>query len=474
MHLRFALLSLVLLSLTTLRAGELDEWLQNQSQQAFTRMLMNISPAGTVKGVVVASPSQKDPDYYYHWTRDAAITMDVVCTRYMTAQSTEEKKKLEQMLFDFADFSIKNQMASTPSGGPGEPKFHVDGAPFLGPWGRPQDDGPALRASTLIHFAKILLLDGKEDVVIRRLYNGKNDSVIKHDLEYVSHHWNDTSFDLWEEVRGHQFFTAMVQRRALLEGAWLADRLGDPLAAGWYRVQARNLESLIQRHWDAGKGQINATVDRDGGINYKASNIDSAVVLGVLLGETEDGFFSTHDDRVEATVIKMERAFQALYPVNQTGQPGIAIGRYPEDRYDGYSTQGEGNPWVINTATLGEYYHRLARRYLKEGSIEVTPKNYHFLTSLGLTHLNVGEIFQESSGKEPFHKLVSLLVQKGDTFLYRVKFHADAGGALAEQINRHSGFMQGARDLTWSYGALLSAIEHRKPVAYLAKGARIR
>ena len=33
--------------------------------------------------------------------------------------------------------------------------------------------------------------------------------------------------------------------------------------------------------------------------------------------------------------------------------------------------------------------------------------------------------------------------------------------SLAEQINRDSGYMQGARDLTWSYAALLSAIRAR-------------
>jgi glucoamylase len=44
------------------------------------------------------------------------------------------------------------------TGGLGEPKYYVNGTAFTGPWGRPQKDGPALRATTLIAFAKWLIV----------------------------------------------------------------------------------------------------------------------------------------------------------------------------------------------------------------------------------------------------------------------------------------------------------------------------
>ena len=58
-------------------------------------------------------------------------------------------------------------------------------------------------------------------------------------------------------------------------------------------------------------------------------------------------------------------------------------------------------------------------------------------------------------------QLIQALRSKGDTFLSRVKFHVDGTGSMSEQINRDSGYMQGARDLTWSYASLLSAIRQR-------------
>ena len=43
-----------------------------------------------------------------------------------------------------------------PLGGLGEPKFKVDKTCFNQDWGRPQNDGPALRSTVLLNIAKVL------------------------------------------------------------------------------------------------------------------------------------------------------------------------------------------------------------------------------------------------------------------------------------------------------------------------------
>src|SRR5690606_8540189 len=100
-----------------------------------------------------------------------------------------------------------------------EPVFTVDGSVFSGPWGRPQNDGPAIRAIAFIEWAEQLLKEGQRDLVLR-LYNPdlSRHSIIKQDLEYTAHQWQKDCFDLWEEVKGHHFFTRMAQRAALLKG----------------------------------------------------------------------------------------------------------------------------------------------------------------------------------------------------------------------------------------------------------------
>lgn len=57
---------------------DVAEWLAQEaalgSGIAYTGLLANINPPGTVKGVVIASPSNKvnetDNDYFYHWKRE--------------------------------------------------------------------------------------------------------------------------------------------------------------------------------------------------------------------------------------------------------------------------------------------------------------------------------------------------------------------------------------------------------------------
>jgi len=57
---------------------------------------------------------------------------------------------------------------------------------------------------------------------------------IKTDLEYVAHNWQENSFDLWEESNGDNFFTKMVQRKALINGAAFATQMNDTGAAAFY------------------------------------------------------------------------------------------------------------------------------------------------------------------------------------------------------------------------------------------------
>lgn len=407
----------------------LPDWLRHQSDISTERLLDNIGPEDAHPGAVVAAPSRQDPDYFFHWVRDAALVMDTVISLYESTENQPLKDRLERILFHYVDLSRQNQTSETPSGdrGLGEPKFHADGTVFWGPWGRPQNDGPALRAITLARFAEILLDQGREQEVLDKFYRSElpAHTVIKADLEYVSHHWREASFDLWEEVSGHHFYTQMVQRRALVEGARLAHRLGDRRAAAWYESQIPEISKDIEGYWNPESGFIITTKNRVEGIDYKYSGIDSAVILGVLHGYAHDGFFAPQDPRVISTAVKIEQAFRRLYPINQKPEfPGTAIGRYPEDRYTGYHSNGEGNPWILNTNAFAELYYRAAKAARQSGS----------------------------------HDKAVVWARHGDSFLARNRVHANPDGSLSEQINRYNGYLQGAPNLTWSHASFLTAV----------------
>lgn len=410
----------ILFAASAFASPSAGDWLSAESEIAIAHIVKNISPADASPGAVVAAQSRVSPNYYYHWVRDAGLVMDMVVDRYRNSKSPQERYILLGKLEEYLVFSEGLQNVRT-IGGLGEPKFNVDGSAYNEPWGRPQNDGPALRALSFIHWAQVLISENHGDFVRQRLYDGKaaSRSVIKRDLEFVSHHWRDSSFDLWEEVEGDHFYTRMVQRRALVEGASLALTLGDAGAAAWYTGQAQEIEKDLLHFWDEKRGYITVTRNRLAGVDYKNSLLDTAVILALLHGSLGDNFLRFSDYRVQATLEALQRSFAQIYPINQrAGVPGIAIGRYPEDLYGGSDFEN-GNPWPLCTLAIAEAYFRVAAE----------------------------------AGRS---ERAQFWIEQGDAMVSRVKYHAHANGSLSEQMDRHSGFMKSAEDLTWNYASVLS------------------
>jgi glucoamylase len=459
-------------------ADDLGTWLDAETKTAEKKLLAAILD----NGAVIASPSKADPNYYYHWVRDGALATSVVVTLFERVPDQATRQTLFNTLGTCAAFSAKLQVTSnpsTPSGrGLGEPKWETSGAAFTDGWGRPQDDSPALRALTFIRLANILLDGGDPQtaaLVKSTFYDAvlPTNSLIKRDLEYVSHNWQRTCFDLWEEVSGEHFYTRMAQRKALVAGAKLARRLNDPGAADWYEMQAASLAADLLRFWDPGKGYIVVTLNRDGGRDDRKQGLDAAVILGVLHSTPEPGQrFTATDDAVLATAANLTTTFGARYKINQVkadpdGRPlGVAIGRYPEDQYGGSDDAHPGNPWVLCTAAIGELYYRAANDWTRAGQITVTDPAKTFLLTVNTDAFkDIAPNTVLMSTDQMFKTVIAELQAAGDRQLGRIRYHANPDGSLNEQFNRDTGFMQSAVDLTWNYAGILTAAAHRRPPA---------
>lgn len=417
---------LVLIFVTHATAGELSNWLITQKKVSIEKIDQAVCAPDSALGAVFASPSKSNPNYYYHWVRDAALTAKEMLFIFDEASSKSEKDYWLKKLKDYAAFSRRNQLTDNMSGsftdrGLGEPRFSMTGPSVDTPWGRPQNDGPALRALTLIELAYRLIQNGEKPWVEKNLYTSEfpANTAIKADLEYVSHHWQEPCFDLWEEVRGNHFYTRVVQMQALKKGATLARLFGDPNAADWYESQARQIQSTLSQFWTPAQNFILATTQSE---RPEKSTIDMAVVLAVLESEYDDGNFSMLDSRVHDTLAVIESLFSSEYKINQIATDGsgeilgTAFGRYPRDTYDGLNTNSKGNPWFLTTHAVAEFHYRMGR------------------------------------------------LEKGDTYLRRSMFHTPASGSQSEQIQRDKGVNQGAIDLTWSYASFLSALRARSKI----------
>jgi len=397
--------------------GNFEVVLKQNAILAEKYLLQNISRVDTPKGFVVASPTKTDPNYYYHWVRDAALTMQ-------SLSITKTSNYYQPLVLNYIMLESEHQKINKLSD-QGEPKFNPDGTAFSGPWGRPQNDGPALRALTLIKQANFLILQNRQSDALK-LYAPvlPAKSPIKIDLEYVSNHWKTSDFDLWEEVKGNHFYTRSVQAYALAQGADLARKLKDLEAAKWYEQQSKQIHAALGLHWSVEKSIYQATLNSSAfrRKNNKESGLDSSVILAVLHTHNLSSSYGFLDEKIMATFNQLEKKFKNLYPINQEvmtppdGWPilGAAIGRYPEDIYFG------GHPWYLLTSGFAEFCYR-----------------YALLSNV-------------TSVKNRW-KL------KGDQFLARVIFHLDAQGHQSEQFNKITGAQLSAQDLTWSYAAYLTA-----------------
>lgn len=443
----------------------LDDAYLVQKNKSIEYLLNNCLSQPVYPGTIIASPSRQQPDYFYHWVRDAAITFSEMLTLYKETSNSQTKSALKKFIIDHIKLNQKFQKMPGLEKGLGEPKFRADGTAFQDSWGRPQNDGPALRAIYFISLYEIIENEGWSEGpgILQSLYESMlpANSLIKMDLEYVAYHWRESNFDLWEEVNGTHFFTLMVQRKALLKGAELAQKKNDSGAAAFYRQEAAKITPEIEKFWNSSQGFIGATRNHKAGI-FKKSNLDTAVLLGAILGDAGDGFMSPTSDRVLASLQKLKEAFRNIYAINQNTAMAEALGRYPEDTYDGYSTNSVGNPWFITTQTAAEIYYRTYTSLKKKGVVKINSVNKKFYQALLGKRIKLVENSEIRSQNKLFAVILNQLLTEGDRHLNRTLYHGNKNGSLSEQMNRNSGYMQGAADLTWSYASYLSTYGQRE------------
>jgi glucoamylase len=273
-------------------------------------MFANINVVGSANGTVIAAQSYSSPDYAYNWVRDASLTMDVVQSLYNASASQTAQLYYAEILFSYANARTGEQNDSNLQTGLGEPKFNLDNSVFTGPWGRPQNDGPATSSITLMQFATAYLANGGSiDTVNEIIYQAP----VKSDLLFVASNWSSPSFDIWEEESSYHFYNRLVSHRALSMGASFASTMGDPSTQAILASAADDVAGTLSQFWDQTRGII--VYENGPVLNNKISYLDIAVILGIIHGYNGDGIFSYSDDQVLATAYQLAISFLNIYPV---------------------------------------------------------------------------------------------------------------------------------------------------------------
>ncbi|KAJ7256806.1 glucoamylase G2 [Mycena haematopus] len=458
-----ALLSALFVSVSVLAQTSVDSYVATESPIAKAGVLANIGPSGSKSegakaGVVIASPSTSNPDYLYTWTRDSSLVFKLLIDQFTSGADTTLLGQIQNFVTAESIIQqVSNPSGTVSSGGLGEPHFNVDETAFTGAWGRPQRDGPALRATAMINYANWLLKNTSASNVLNSLW-----PIIKLDLDYVAADWNQTTFDLWEEVSSSSFFTTAVQHRSLREGATLATALGQTADANNYQTQAPNILCFLQSYWNPTGGYI--TANTGGGRSGKDANTALASIHTFDPAAGCDATtFQPCSDRALSSLKVYVDSFRSIYAINSgvASNAAVATGRYPEDSYQG------GNPWYLATSAVAEQLYDALIVWKAQGTLSVTSTSLAFFQQF-LPSVAVGTY---ASSTSTFASLTAAVETFADGFVGVVAKYTPAGGGLAEQYSRSNGAPVSAVDLTWSYAAALTAFSARAGVTSPGWGA---
>eukprot|EP00933_Yihiella_yeosuensis_P073026 TRINITY_DN81594_c0_g1_i1.p1 TRINITY_DN81594_c0_g1~~TRINITY_DN81594_c0_g1_i1.p1 ORF type:complete len:594 (+),score=134.70 TRINITY_DN81594_c0_g1_i1:58-1839(+) len=485
-----------------------------------------------LNGTVLASPSRTINttvnDYYYMWQRDSAITMRTLLRVQRGASGgladvlNNQSSGMRRQFVAYADLVRKQWEEPSPNincpafykdkigwcSTHGEPKFFVNGSVFDKPWGRPQNDGAALAATFLADLMDEALDAGlKEPWMDGVLSDGGKSGSLQGALQFVLHFFLEGSFEPWEEIYGRHFFLAAVQRKALAAAAALAKRLGYQGSLPWPKMGsnqwargAKQLGDVMLSFFDAApahEGPFGTVVRATFGQQYPGNDkcffmsvntsnhtgpcaLDAQTLLASMYAlpsskdiEFAGAIFPPSSPQMLRTAATLVASMGPTYLVNkdddEKGLPGVLIGRYPGDAYDGAGEQGTcnlcGNPWFVTTHGLAETLYQAAK-LLAEKKQDSDDTDSTFSAE------DVKSLFGQIAGSKEClkkHGVSKILICLGDGILERAKSHTLSPGMhMSEQIERGgmdqplpTGAQMGVPDLTWSYGSLLDALASR-------------
>lgn len=282
--------------------------------------------------------------YSYMWPRDGALVAYAL-----------DKAGYPELTRSFYQFCAR-VMAP---GGYLWHKYHPDGSvgsswhPWLsedGPQLPIQEDETALVLFALWHFFTV----EKDLDFIEELF----DPMIKPAGDFLSAYRDQKtglpleSYDLWEERRGVYTFTSATVWAGLQAAARFAELFGEDLLAEKYRRSAEEVKEGILTHlYSEDLGRFVRGIFHEAGQRLIDPTLESSVY-----GVHAFGLLPANDSRVVATMEQVEEGLTVPTPIG-----GVA--RYDRDQYfyRGEYPMVAGNPWIICTLWLADWYIARAR-----------------------------------------------------------------------------------------------------------------
>jgi glucoamylase len=484
-------------------ATPLRDWASEQKRFCAKAMLRAVSATTLVKhrpamgqtirptrGSILASPEMAaydpKPDYFFHWLRDSAIVADAL--REALEDGTLEPSAIEHLV-DFVDFSLRLCQLDGPTflrrgGYPeavepsfqqhvrsreeiaeivgdrilGEARHNPDGSLDVLKWGRPQNDGPALRALAVMRF---FALDA-----FRAQAKDSALTLLRYDLDYTLSHWRQPCCDLWEETIGFHYHTRLVQQAALAAGATFFDAEGDTERAQTCTAAASALLTELDKHFDSEDGVYRPRLAETGPKAPLPRRLDIAVILAAIHAGRRGGTHSVVDPKMLATLFALERLFDEEYPINRARPEDCApaLGRYAGDSYF------SGGAYYFSTLGAAQFCFLLAQAAAEGEEVLVTKESRAPLAELLQT--SAASLPQGALAGRLLEALAGAALARGDMYLAMVRRFTPASREYSEQFSQQDGAPSSADSLTWSYACFVTTLATRRRAIQAMETAR--
>ena len=339
------------------------------NQLIVDKIFKNFEKKDITPGCVIASISKENPNYYYHWTRDASIVMRSILREY----KRDKHPRIFKQLIDFINVESELQRMSYQVN-LGEPKFNIDLSLFREKWGRPQNDGPALRG--------LLFLEMRDVLSDYSFLKSHLENIILQDTNYIVDNIQEPCFDLWEEIMGYHLYTRGVQYKFLKT---LLEKNIFPSLKPVIEEKKNELYNLLQHH--------NITYTSFSLEGIKCREYDTSLLLLATHVDYDPEIVDIENPKFRKYLQKMLEYYQKEYRINNHYQNQfILLGRYENDVYFG------GNPWIISSLA----FYQLQLKYQEMKLNLDVPYEYilNFKKYLEeIPNLNISEQVDKNNGK---------------------------------------------------------------------------
>ncbi|KAI9443665.1 Six-hairpin glycosidase-like protein [Lactarius psammicola] len=385
------------------------------------------------------------------WFRDAALVWHFWLNRLISTGDDFFRPLVDDAVHAIIRTQqISNIAGSVLTGGLAEGVFdrHIQRVlPAAARDGSPGGDSAPLRASVLLKYADWLTEPGQNNGtwVADFLW-----PAINLDLQWVSSHWNESSYDLWvPPVWTGNYWTSSLQYRALKHGAYIGRKIGRKEEVSDFESRASLILDYLQECYRLNIFFFVTDVATGGRSGIGAASLATSVLnFDPTLG-CDSATFQPCSERALSGLEFLVRAYRKHFPINldiPEDQP-VLLGDYLEDEVLG------GGPLYFATYNSAEQLLDALITWNCTGRLQVTKRTLNFFRQFD-QDVAIGTYL---IGSNTYESLTQTIRVWAENQILLVANYTPKDYVLTWSMNKTTGEPYGPRGIAHNFAAAFTA-----------------